>query len=366
MTVLAVCLAMPAVAAVHDTPASRLMQRLGRIQRRGIMFGHQDDTFYGHDWHGEDGRSDVLETAGDYPAVMGFDLGGLEVDDTLNLDHVPFSLMRREIIAQYGRGGIVTLSWHCRNLVSGKTAWDPQGGETAWLLDGPGLARLDRAIGKVAEFIASLKTPPSQWQGNHKAQSSKFKVQSEMVPVIFRPWHEMNGDWFWWGGKNTSQQLYRRLYRHIHEELERLCPGQIVWAFSPNLGAKTMEEYFPGDNYVDLVGIDVYDFGNNAAAYTANVSAALNMVCRFAKAHQKLPALTETGCQQLPQAEWFTRTLLPAISPYPISYVLLWRNAWDNAKELYVSYPGHATEPDFKRFAGSDKALFIKDIVNIR
>lgn len=133
------------------------------------MFGHQDDTFYGHTWHGARGRSDVLETAGDYPAVMGFDLGGLERKDTANLDHVSFAAMRREIIAQHQRGGVVTLSWHCRNLVNGKTSWDPEGGETAKLLDGKDSTKLDSAIVSVANFIASLKT------------------KKGVVPVIFRP-----------------------------------------------------------------------------------------------------------------------------------------------------------------------------------
>lgn len=331
-------------------PSHQLLNRLARLQRQGIMVGHQDDTFYGHNWHGEPDRSDVKETAGDYPAVMGFDLGGLENGDSENLDHVSFADIRREIIAQHERGGIVTLSWHCRNFVNGKTAWDPQGGETAWLLDGAGLARLDNAIKKVADFISSLHTSPSPiGEGRGGA-------------VIFRPWHEMNGDWFWWGGKNTTPELYRRFYSHIHEELERLCPGQIVWAFSPNLGATSMEEYYPGDKCVDLVGIDIYDFDNNARAYARNVEEGLRMVCDFAKKHHKLAALTETGCQQLQQTEWFTKTLWPSISGFPISYVLLWRNAWDNHKELYVSYPGHATEPDFKAFAALKRTLFIKDI----
>lgn len=328
-------------------PASRLLHRLEKIQRKGIMLGHQDDTFYGHNWHGMGGRSDILETAGDYPAVMGFDLGGIEKGNTMNLDHVPFSDIRREIIAQYRRGGIITISWHCHNLVNGKTAWHPQGGETEYLLDGKGKAALDSAITRVADFMVSLKT------GN------------DVIPVIFRPWHEMNGDWFWWGGKNTTPLLYHRLYRYLHDSLENLCPGQIVWAFSPNLSVKSIDEYYPGDKYVDLVGIDIYDFDNNAATYTGKIKHGLDMVCSFAKAHNKRAALTETGCQQLPQQEWFTKTLWPAISSYPISYVLLWRNAWDDPKELYVSYPGHATEPDFKKMASYKKVLFVKAIRNI-
>lgn len=343
-------MACPTLAAVNRkaSPAKRLIQRLNRIQQHGILFGHQDDTFYGHNWHYEAGRSDVLETAGDYPAVMGFDLGGLKIDSLRNLDGVPFADMRSAIIAQQQRGGIVTLSWHPRNFVNGETSWDPEGGEVTKLLnDKVYRKKLLTALDKVAAFIGSLKT------------------KSGPVTVIFRPWHEMNGDWFWWGGKNTTPEAYRQLYRLTHDYLSRRCRN-IVWAFSHNLGATSMEEYYPGDKYIDLVGIDIYDFNNDAKAYSANVDKGLSMVCAFAKAHKKLAALTETGCQTLPQPQWFTQTLWPAISRYPISYVLLWRNAWDKPKELYVSYKGHATEPDFKRFADEPRTLFINDIKTIK
>lgn len=76
--------------AARTTPASRLKARLVNIEKQGVMFGHQDDTFYGHTWQGSRGRSDVLETAGDYPAVTGwllaafvFEANGVQNAETL-------------------------------------------------------------------------------------------------------------------------------------------------------------------------------------------------------------------------------------------------------------------------------------------
>ena len=70
-----------------------LLNRLADLQKKGYMVGHQDDPFYGLKWSGiadpqkpERGRSDVKEVVGDYPAVMGFDLGGIEMGDEKNLD----------------------------------------------------------------------------------------------------------------------------------------------------------------------------------------------------------------------------------------------------------------------------------------
>lgn len=88
------------------------------------MLGHHDDTVYGIGWEGEEGRSDVKSVCGDYPAVISFDLGELELGNAANLDKVPFDKIRKEIINQYQRGGMVSLSWHARNPKTGGDAWD--------------------------------------------------------------------------------------------------------------------------------------------------------------------------------------------------------------------------------------------------
>ena len=79
-----------------------------------VMYGHQDDLSYGHAWKVTDWkndnleRSDVKDVSGKYPAVLGFDLGGIEVGDTCNLDGVPFGLIRKAALTHRSRGGVVT------------------------------------------------------------------------------------------------------------------------------------------------------------------------------------------------------------------------------------------------------------------
>ena len=118
------------------SPATQLIRRMAKLQKSGVMVGHQDDPVYGHDWKWEQGRSDVKETCGDYPAVMGFELGDLEIGKAKNLDGVPFDRMRQEIKAQNRRGGIVEISWHPNNPVTGKNAWDPEGKPVGEILPG--------------------------------------------------------------------------------------------------------------------------------------------------------------------------------------------------------------------------------------
>lgn len=94
----------PLPADPQATPETRALYRnLFRIADEGVMFGHQDDALYGHDWKYEEGRSDVRECCGDYPAVFGWELGGLETGADRNIDDVPFAEITRLLCAAYGR-----------------------------------------------------------------------------------------------------------------------------------------------------------------------------------------------------------------------------------------------------------------------
>ena len=77
-----------------------LLANLREISANGYLVGHQDDPVYGVGWVGDSCRSDVKSVCNDYPAVIGFDLGHLELGDSVNLDGVPFDRMKQEIIRQ--------------------------------------------------------------------------------------------------------------------------------------------------------------------------------------------------------------------------------------------------------------------------
>ena len=114
-----------------ETPKDILVHRLFEYTEQGkIAYGHQDDLVYGHNWVVTDvendplERSDVRDVTGQYPMVVGFDLGGIEMGDKANLDSVDFNLMRLAAQTHIARGGIVTFSWHPRNPLTGGDAWD--------------------------------------------------------------------------------------------------------------------------------------------------------------------------------------------------------------------------------------------------
>ena len=92
--------------ATNDLPADKkatketiaLYHNLKKLLNEGIMFGHQDDLAYGVGWKYEPGRSDIKDVTGDYPAVYGFELGRLEIDQPVNLDSVPFDKMKSSFV----------------------------------------------------------------------------------------------------------------------------------------------------------------------------------------------------------------------------------------------------------------------------
>ena len=325
------------------------------------LFGHHDDTVYGIGWEGDKDRSDVKSVCNDYPALQSFDLGHLELGDTVNLDGVPFSRIRQEIIKQYDRGGMVTLSWHLDNPLSGGTSWvaDSLKGiemnTVAAVLEGGEKHELFLSwIDKAADFLNSLETP--------------YGVK---VPVLFRPWHEHTGSWFWWGQDLCTADQYKALWKMTVNRLQEKGVTNALYAYSPGTEpdgdeAKYLERY-PGDEIIDLMGLDCYCWAPEAdttqiAQYAVTLDKNLAMVCAVAKKHNKAMALTETGYECIKTKDWWTTTLAPVLAKHPISYVLVWRNAYNRPHHYFAPYPGQQSAADFVRFYNDKKTLFLHDV----
>jgi mannan endo-1,4-beta-mannosidase len=74
----------------------------------------------------------------------------------------------------------------------------------------------------------------------------------------------------------------------------------------------------------------------------------------------KILAFTETGTKHNGDPQWWTQSLLPAISGYPVCYMVVWRNAYQNDDECYGVYKGHLSESDFRQFSKNPYILFVK------
>ncbi len=337
------------------TPADALLVRLTDLVGRGkIMFGHQDDLMYGHSWKLADDaveyvQSDVKEVAGAYPMVYGMDLGGIELGNPANLDNNHFSHMRAAAVAHHERGGIITFSWHPRNPLTGGDAWDVTSKEVvaSILPEGEKHELFMGWLKNAADYMESFKTADGQ-----------------QVPLIFRPWHEHTGSWFWWGQDLCTTEQYKALWEMTYNymAMERGLTN-LVWSYSPGAGglnAGLFAERYPGDDIVDMVGFDCYQYSSNEA-YMAEMKNALDVTSAFAKEHGKLMAVTETGYEGVKDPKWWTEVLYPAMKDYEVSYVLTWRNACDAHMQhhFYAPWPGHESAEDFKAFAALDQMMFL-------
>ena len=337
-----------------QTPADALLGRLAGFVGEGkIMFGHQDTYMYGHTWKLADDateytQSDVYATSGKYPAVYGMDLGGIEMGWPANLDKNLFEHMRAAAVAHHERGGVTTFSWHPRNPLTGGDAWDVSSDQVvASILPGGEKHELFMGwLSNVADFMESIKT-----------------ADGEQVPLIFRPWHEHTGSWFWWGQKLCTTEQYKALWEMTYDYMvnQRGMTG-LVWSYSPGAGELSSPEVYgeryPGDEIVDMVGFDCYH-GGSKERYMASMKNALEITAAFAQEHGKLMAVTETGCESVKDPAWWTEILYPAVKDYPVSYVLVWRNACDQPNHYYAPFPGQQSEEDFKKFVEIENIVLL-------
>ncbi len=338
------------------TPETQnLLKNLKVISGKGFMFGHQDDPLYGIGWEGDDGRSDVKSVVGDYPAVMGFDLGRIELGNEKNIDNVSFEKIRQEIIRQYQRGGMIAMSWHMNNPLTNGDAWDVKKGENAVasvLPDGQNHDKFLRWLQRAADFFNSLKTE-----------------DGTKIPIVFRPWHEHTGSWFWWGKDLCSPEEYQQLWKMTVDFMQEKGVNNLLYAYSPDIqgpGQIYMERY-PGDEYVDILGFDGYHRDNEAGieSFRNSLNTILSFMTDEGKKRNKPIALTETGLEAIPIANWWTGVLLPIVGKYPISYVMVWRNARERENHYYAPYPGQKSAADFIKFYHYPKTFFCKDIPNL-
>lgn len=328
--------------------AVELFQKMLKLQTKGMMFGHQDDLAYGTNWYAVDGRSDVKEVCGDYPAVFGWELGNLELGNAYSLDSVKFENITNWIKKVDREGGINTISWHLRNPLTGGSSWDVSSKKTVASII-PGGEKHDlykQYLDKLATFMESLKDD-----------------QGKMIPVLFRPFHEHTGSWFWWGKDLCSVDDYKTLWRFTVNYLRQTKQlHHLLYAYSTDRFA-TPEEYlerYPGDDLIDLVGFDLYDRGPGYAATLGNCA---RMVSEIGAKKGKIVAVTEAGGPIATNTDWWTTVLLETLRPYNMSYTLVWRNAYNHPKETaFGPHKGSPNEQDFVKFYKDPKTLFLKDI----
>ncbi len=334
-----------------DASVKHLMLRIKEIPKSGYAFGHQDATAYGLGWKNDGSlhKSDVAEVSGDFPGVFGFEIGHIELGHEQNLDSVNFDLMTRLIQKAHDTGGIITISWHPDNPVTKKSAWDPSPAVNA-ILDGGVLhPKYQGWVAKVAAFTHGLKTK-----------------KGKPIPIVFRPFHEMNGSWFWWGHGNCTPEEFQLLWKQTYDLLTNTYKvHNLLYCYSSDV-VQSEEEYlrfYPGDDYVDILGMDLYH-KNSTEEYITLLEDNLSLLAKIGKEKNKPYAMTEGGLNMIPVEDWWTNVLDKNVADKGIAWALFWRNAWPN--HYYAPFEGQESSEDFKKFKALDHVLFLGELKNIR
>lgn len=335
-----------------------LYHNLFSLRDKGVMFGHQDALAYGLNadksrWVGGINRSDVKTVVGEHPAVVGHDLGHIELGMNYNLDSVYFDEMRQSILQVYNNGGINTLSWHPNNpLDLKKTAWD----------------KVERTIPRILNDRKQLRHYKKILTGLSKYFKSLKGPQGELIPIIFRPYHEHTGSWFWWGADHCTAEEYKAFWHMTVDHLiKKKKVHNLIFAYSTD-NFKSEEHYlerYPGDDFVDLLGFDTYH--RNAplsdSNFIANARRMVNTVKKLGLEKNKPYAITETGLEQLKENDWWTRILNPIIQDSGLSYVLVWRNG--RPDHFYAPFEAQGSADDFLKFYNQSNTLFEKDLSHL-
>ena len=225
------------------TPQTRSLYRyLNDVWGQRTLTGQQESTWRGGPRYELDY---ILEVTGRQPAILGLDYIDPSDRDGVNA---------RAIRWVKQAGGIVTLCWHWGNPMIG-----------------PGYENAKIAFDAVAALKAG--TPENAAMMRDLAQIAGYlgQLQQAGVPVIWRPFHEFTGDWFWWG--KLGPEVFKALWLTMHDYFTRERGlNNLIWLLGYT--AKPDAAWYPGRAYVDVIGADTYvkDHSSQKPLYDAVVA----------------------------------------------------------------------------------------------
>ena len=342
-----------------STETVALFYNLRNLGKSKTLIGQQDafNSFYQNN-----GSSDIKKTTGNDPSILGSDF--MFITDKDNPNNNWYVQQENKIIQDtkdaYAKGMINTFCWHLREPYNEKSFYSadmtseqrtdafksllPGGKFNNWY---------KKKLDKVASVVSNLKD-----------------TNGKQIPIIFRPFHEFDGNWFWWGANYCTTEEYISVYRFTVNYLrDTKNVHNILFAFSPDNSYTTPSSYlsrYPGDDYVDVLGMDNYgDFDNKGTSGASLANSKLKLISDLAISKNKIAALTETGYRVTSTTpainNWFSTYLYDAITNnnLQIAYVMFWSNT---SSGYYVPTPGNSNVADFQNFTLKSKIILQNNI----
>jgi mannan endo-1,4-beta-mannosidase len=234
-----------AVAAAHpldrpvtpdaQPPVAQLLRFLAESSGRHILAGQQETV----DWYGRDNDREMdylLRTTGKLPAVRSFDFMFYSHSE----EGRSGQRVAERAVAWHARGGIVAICFH----------WFA-GAPRSHFYTRQSDFNLNHALvpgtRDHAEFIADMDVV-----------AEELKVLRDAgVPVIWRPFHEVSGGWFWWGARGPEP--FKLAWRLMFDRFTRHHGlNNLIWCYNPTEKRGALENWYPGDDVVDMISLDLY------------------------------------------------------------------------------------------------------------
>ena len=342
-----------------------LFYNLKTLSRTKFIVGQQDafNSFYNND----SGDSDIKKATGNDPGLLGSDFMFITDDNNDGTSGNWFYQQEQKIISDaieaYDKGMVNVFCWHFREPYDGDEFYseniDPTNLNNAFSSIMPGGENHDYyklKLDKIADVANNL-----------------IGSDGKKIPFVFRPFHEFDGSWFWWGQSYCTPQQYKTLWQFTVDYLtDTLGVNNMLFSFAPDNNFNTESEYlsrYPGDSYVDILGMDNYgDFSNQGTTGVTNANNKLQVLTNLAKEKVKIAGLTETGFrvtdQTSPIAGFYSTNMYNAITQNSnqIGFMMFWNN---DANGYYTPVPGTSDINNFIEFTNKPKAVLQNELPNM-
>lgn len=341
-----------------------------------VLFGHQNSTFRSVRDNGK--TSDIKDITGSEAGLFGIDTLALAGTECASENPLKASIEASK--KAYEGGSIISLSCHMPNFTNAK-------------ITATGDAKHPYDFSKCDFSESKDLTPCADYileGGEYNAQYNAYldiiadyalKLQEANVPILFRPFHENSGGWFWWG-TSTSADSYRAIWRYMVNYLQAKGVHNLLYVYSPNGPIDNESDYlsrYPGDAYVDVLGFDYYDDYADVSKYTGDtyfeaLAKSCDVVAGLADKKAKIPAIAETGIRitgagkdslmvsgnPTKDKDWYNQVVNTAVE-HDIPYFLLWANF--DSENFFVPYKynetmGQEMINDFIKAYNNDHSIF--------
>ena len=314
------------------TRTENLQHNMLAYEEKGAMLGQMYATAEGIGWMGDSCQSDLNKVTGDNPAVIGYELAGIENNKTQNSDGIDTTLIRRTAIDFMQRQGLAIMLW---------TAPNP--GDNP-LEDGtPANMRLKAWTMKIASFLGSIQ--------------DEYGIK---LPTLVYLYPAGTGKWY----DRLSADDYRKLYAQtIDWPRNEGKTTNAIFGFSNTAITGTAEEFMSRCPNEDIDCVQLMYLTSDTNSYADNLLRMSRQLSAYCSSNMK-PLGVYTGMKGLgDNTEFWTKSLLPVAEQCRLSYLMLGRNHGDYQQDdFYGPYPGNKTTGDFIKLYNSHRIMMAKKL----